>query len=162
MFLINFIKNVLKGLNEIEQNLNAESRFSKSQLNEIMQNTRKGNFQFLHSLLKINALSAFDLSYILSSIDLNEKKVNIIKHAVDMYKESEFSGQGQTISDYVFKVASNINLLTETNLDVFKELAQCKSDIYDFTKALKNPSRYIKKKEESKAQFCFSTVLVEE
>lgn len=162
MRVFKFIDVVLKAVGDIEKNIEVNSRFSSSQMKEIVQNAKKDNMKFFHALSKIKSLTAFDMSYILSSIDLDEKKINIIERAVDMYDENEFNGQGQTLSDYVFKVATNINLLTEANLDVFKELAQCKSNIYDFTNVLKNPSRYIHHNEQKKPSFCFSTVIVDD
>ncbi|MBE7706955.1 MAG: hypothetical protein E7Z91_06920 [Cyanobacteria bacterium SIG30] len=157
MNFIQFCKKIAESLNSIENQINESSRFSSRELSEILQSAKKENLSYLQSLAKINKLSAFDTSFLLSSVNLNPERVAIIKKAVSMYNEDEFQGQGQTLSDFIFRVAANIELLNEANLELFKELAQCKTDVYDFAKILKNPAKHlIKQKHEM--QFAFQKV----
>ena len=74
-----------------------------------------------------------------------------------MYNDEEFKAEGQTFSDFIFKVAANIELLNSANLELFKDLAKCKTNVYDFKNVLKNPSRYMQIKKD-KAEFAFQRV----
>lgn len=46
------------------------------------------------------------------------------------------------------------------NLEVFKDLVQCKNELYDFTKALQNPIKY-KHARKKEMRFAFQNVFVE-
>ena len=78
-----------------------------------------------------------------------------------MYNEKEFCALGQTFSDFIFRVSANINYLNESNLDIFKELVQCKNELYDFSNALKNPLRAMHKKSSNKLAYVFENVFVD-
>ena len=51
-------------------------------------------------------LTAFDVSYLLSSVSLSMEKIEILKKASSLYKEDEFKAQGQTFSDFVFRIGA--------------------------------------------------------
>ncbi len=69
------------------------------------------NLQFLKSLARMPELTAFDVSYLLSSVSLSMEKIEILKKASSLYKEDEFKAQGQTFSDFVFRIGANIDNL---------------------------------------------------
>ena len=157
MNLVQFCRYIAAEINSIENKINQNQKFSAREINEILQSARKENLPYMQSLTKINRISAFDISFLLSSVKLDEKRVEIIKKAAEMYNEKEFQGQGQTFSDFIFRVASNIELLNADNLEIFKELAQNKTDVYNFSKLLKNPTKYLEK-QNHELQFAFQKV----
>ncbi len=158
MGLLEFCKIIASEISNIENKITECQKFTAREMNEILQNARKENVQYFQSLSKIKKISAFDISFLLSSVKLDEKRVEIIKHAAEMYDEREFQGQGQTFSDFIFRVASNIELLSEQNLELFKDLAQNKNDVYDFSKILKNPAKYLEQNKTSELKFAFQRV----
>ncbi len=46
------------------------------------------------------------------------------------------------------------------NLEVFKDLVQCKNELYDFSKALQNPIK-CKQTRKKELQFAFQNVFIE-
>ena len=62
-----------------------------------------------------------------------------------------------TFSDFIFKVASNIELLNSSNIELFKDLAKCKSDVYDFKNVLRKPGKYLSAKN-NELEFAFEKV----
>jgi len=160
MGLKNYFERVFKNLNALENKMQTGFRFSQNEINEIISSAKKENLQYFEHLAKMPELTAFDVSYLMSSVDLSEEKIEILKKASSLYKEEEFKAQGQTFSDYVFRIGANIDNLNMENLEVFKDLVQCKNELYDFTKALHNPAKYkhFKKKEPC---FAFQNVFVD-
>lgn len=160
MCLKDFIQNVSQILFSTEYKINTKFRFSQSEINEILSNADSSNVKYFESLAKIKELSAFDVSYLMSSVKLDEHKISVIASACKLFDEKEFSALGQTFSDFIFRVSANINLLNESNLDVFKELVQCKNELYDFSNALKNPLRAKHRKSGLKPAYAFENVFV--
>ena len=99
----------------------------------------------------------FDISFLLSQTNLNDEKIEIIKAANDIYDDEEFKANGQTRSDFVFRVAANLDYLTLDNIEIFKELVKCKNELYDFKAALENPMKYLVVKE-SKVGYAFENI----
>lgn len=161
MWLENFIHVVKLALSSCEYQINSKFRFSQSEINEILANSKKENLKYFDKLAMITQLSAFDVSFLMSSVELDDNKIEILKHACKMYNEKEFCALGQTFSDFIFRVSANINLLNESNLDVFKELVQCKNELYDFTNALKNPLKAKHKARSSKLAYAFQNVFAD-
>lgn len=161
MSLKSFIQQVSQLLFSTECNINSKFRFTQSEINEILSNADSQNLKYFESLAKIKELSAFDVSFLMSSVKLDEYKISIIASACKLYDEKEFNALGQTFSDFIFRVSANINLLNESNLDVFKELVQCKNELYDFSKALKNPARARHQKHSNKCAYAFVNVFVQ-
>lgn len=154
-----FCSYLFKNVCALENKMSTGFRFSQSEINEILNSSKKENIKYFETLAKMPKLSAFDIGFLLSSTNLSEDKIEILKKAQSMYKEEEFKAHGQTFSDFVFRVGANIDKLSMDNLEIFKELVQCKNEIYDFSKALDNPIKYthMRKKE---PVFAFRTVLV--
>lgn len=160
MSLKNFLGQLKQLLFSTECGINSNFRFSQSEINEILANAKKGNLKYFETLAKIQQLSFFDVSYLMLSVELDENKIALIVEASRMYDSKEFCAHGQTFSDFIFRVCANINLLSENNLDVFKELVRTKNELYDFTNALKNPAR-AQKMSNRKAAYVFQTVFVD-
>lgn len=156
-----FIQKVSHLLFSTECNISAKFRFTQSEINEILSNANKDNIKYFESLAMIKELSAFDVSYLMASVKLDENKISIISSACKMFDEKEFCALGQTFSDFIFRVSANINLLNESNLDVFKELVQCKNELYDFSKALKNPQKAKHRSHANKCAYAFENVFVQ-
>ena len=159
MGLKKFIGNLFQAISHLEEKIEFNQRFSQSEINEILSNSKSENMRFLVDLLKIKSLSAFDISYILSLDNLNEEKIATITQASKLYSAEEFTEQGQTFSDFISKVCANLDMLNSSNIDYFKELALIKSELYDFTALLKNPTQILQKAQH-KENFEFVRVLV--
>ena len=160
MNLIGFLKKVLRLLFSADFLVRTSFRFSQSEINEIVSNADKDNLKYLERLVNITELSAFDISFLMSNVALDDKKISIIQHACKMYDEREFKSLGQTFSDFIFRVSANINYLDESNLTVFKELVQCKNELYDFSNILNGSARFVNKKKNNKMAFAFENVFV--
>ncbi len=156
-----FVKKILSLVFSCECGINSKFRFSQSEISEIISNAQKANLKYFECLAKIKELSAFDVSYLMSNVKLDENKVEIIKHACSMYDEKEFNALGQTFSDFIFRVSANINYLNDSNLNIFKELVLCKNELYDFSSALKNPLKALHKSASMKLSYAFENVFVE-
>jgi len=153
-----FFATLFSGLGVLEDQIKG-SRFSQREMNDILANAKKENITFLQELSKINKLSAFEIGYLLSSARLSADKIQTIKKAVEMFNEKEFKAHGQTLSDFIFRVSANLESLNASNLELFKELVQCRNDIYDFSTILKNPARAVKLQKKEPA-FAFEKVLL--
>lgn len=160
MSLKNYFERVFKNLSALENKMQTGFRFSQSEINEIISTSKKENLEFFEGLARMPELTAFDVSYLMSSVHLTIEKIEILKKASSLYREEEFKAQGQTFSDFVFRIGANIDNLNMENLEVFKDLVRCKNELYDFTNALHNPIKYshTRKKELS---FAFQNVFVE-
>lgn len=161
MSIKNFIKEVFSTVFSTDCSIKTKFRFSQSEVNEILANSLKCNLPYFEKLAQIKGMSAFDISYLMATTKLDDKKIELICHAGKMFDEKEFCAQGQTFSDFIFRVCANINMLSEENLDVFKELVQCKNELYDFSNALKNPARACHKSNNKKLAYAFQTVFVD-
>lgn len=159
MSLKGFISLLFDRICDMESQMQCSFKFSQGELNEMLQSAKKENIPYLGALSRIDKLSSFEVSYLLSSVELNEDKINIVKSAVAMYNEEEFSAVGQTMADFIFRVSANIDALNIGNLELFKELVQCRNDVYDFTQILKKPTRLIKGRKKELA-FAFQKVLM--
>lgn len=155
------VKHVLNVLFSTECSIDSKFRFSQSEIQEIVSCAKKENLKYLQNLIAIKELSAFDVSYLMINVKLDENKINIIKHACNMYNEKEFNSLGQTLSDFIFRVSANINYLNESNLDIFKELVLCKNELYDFSNALKNPLRALNNIHNSNFNYAFENVFAD-
>ena len=160
MGLKNYFERVFKNLTALENKMQTGFRFSQSEINEIISSAKKENLQYFESLARMPELTLFDVEYLMSSVNLTIKKIEILKKASSLYKEEEFKAQGQTFSDFVFRIGANIDNLNMENLEVFKDLVQCKNELYDFTKALQNPIKY-KHARKKEMRFAFQNVFVE-
>jgi hypothetical protein len=158
MNFFEFISDVFAKLNNLEVKIQSNFKFSTIEMAEIMRCAKRENLRFLESLVKINKLTAFEISFLLSSVSLDEAKVEIIEKATKMYNDEEFTAQGQTFADFIFRVAANIDYLNNTNLELFRELVQCQNEVYDFTQILKNPMKY-RKHCVREIEFAFEKVL---
>lgn len=160
MGLKNYFERVFKNLSALENKMQTGFRFSQSEINEIISSAKTENLQFFENLARMPELTAFDVSYLLSSVKLSMEKIEILKKASSLYKEEEFKAQGQTFSDFVFRIGANIDNLNMENIEVFKDLVQCKNELYDFSKALQNPIK-CKAARKKEMQFAFQNVFVE-
>lgn len=160
MGIANFVRMLFDNLNYVENKIQTGCKFSQSELNEILRTAKGENVKFLMKLSQINKLSAFDISFLLSSANLNEEKIDTIKQAALMYNEKEFAQVGQSFSDFIFRVGANLDMLNCDNLSVFKELVNCKNEVYDFTEIMKKPTKQRKKKNKEFA-YAFEKVLVD-
>lgn len=154
-----FISELMSYLGKIEGKIEAKSRFSTNEVNEMLAGANKENVPFMNTLMNIKKLSAFDISLILSGSKLNLDKIEVIKKAVSLYSDEEFKAQGQTFSDFISKVCANIESLDMGNIDYFKEIAVLRAEIYDFTNLLKKPMKNSYK--QASYQFAFERVLVD-
>ena len=102
-------------------------------------------------------LKYFDISFLLSQTNLSDEKIEIIKEAQKIYNDEEFKANGQTQSDFIFRVAANLDYLNSDNINVFKELVKCKNELYDFKDALLNPVKYLVRNE-SKVGYAFERI----
>lgn len=159
MGLKNFIGKLFQAIYNLEEKIEFNQRFTQSEINEILSNSKSENMRFLVDLLKIKNLSAFDVSYILSLDNLNDEKITTITQASKLYSAEEFTSQGQTFSDFISKVCANLDMLNSSNIDYFKELALLRSELYDFTALLKSPAEAIQKAQ-NKENFEFVRVLI--
>ena len=116
MGLKNFIQSILSAVFSADYSINSKFRFSQREINEIISTSKKANLKYFEQLSKIKELSAFDVSFLMSNVELDNYKIQIIKHACSMYDEKEFCALGQTFSDFIFRVSANINYLNESNL----------------------------------------------
>ena len=160
MGLKNYFERVFKNLTALENKMQTGFRFSQSEINEIISSAKKENLQYFESLARMPELTLFDVGYLMSSVNLTIEKIEILKKASSLYKEEEFKAQGQTFSDFVFRIGANIDNLNMENLEVFKDLVQCKNELYDFTKALQNLIKY-KHARKKEMRFAFQNVFVE-
>ncbi len=160
MGLKEIIGKVLQTINHLEEKIEFNQRFSQSEINEILSNSKSENMRYLGDLLNIKNISAFDVSYILSLDNLNEEKISTIVQASKLYSSEEFTSQGQTFSDFISKVCANLDMLNSSNIDYFKELALLRNELYDFTALLKNPTQILQKVQH-KENFGFVRVLVD-
>ncbi len=160
MDLKKVIGKLFQAIANLEEKIDFNQKFSQSEIKEILSNSKSENMRYLVELMKIQNISAFDVSYILSLDNLNEAKINTIIEASKLYSAEEFTSQGQTFSDFISKVCANLDMLNSSNIDYFKELALLRNELYDFTALLKNPTQILQKVQH-KEKFEFVRVLVD-
>ena len=94
---------------------------------------------------------------VIKDLDELKEKIEIIKEAQKIYNDEEFKANGQTQSDFIFRVAANLEYLNADNINVFKELVKCKNELYDFKDALLNPVKYLVQSE-AKVGYAFEKI----
>ncbi len=159
MGLFSSLKEVFNTLNSVSDSIKIGFRFNQKEIKEIVAVSRKENLKYFEVLAKMPNLKYFDISFLLSQVNLDDEKIAIIEEAQKIYNDEEFLANGQTKSDFIFRVAANLDYLTMDNIEIFKELVKCKNELYDFKYALLNPINYLVKKEK-KVGYAFQTVYV--
>ncbi|MCD8024496.1 MAG: hypothetical protein LUE64_03070 [Candidatus Gastranaerophilales bacterium] len=157
MGLVSFFRDLFNALSDTENSIKLDFKFTQKEIYEIMAVSKKENIKYFETLSKMPNLKYFDISYLLSQVDLDEEKIELIEEAQKIYNEKEFIANGQTESDFVFRVAANLEYLNKENIELFKELVKCKNELYDFKYALQNPLKYMAKNE-TELKFAFVTV----
>ncbi|MDO5436697.1 MAG: hypothetical protein Q4F80_00670 [bacterium] len=157
MSFLSILKELFSAINNVESGVKTGFRFSQKEIKEIVAISKKENLKYFEVLSKIPNLKYFDISFLLSQTNLDDEKIEIIKEAQKIYNEEEFKANGQTRSDFVFRVAANLEYLNMENIEVFKELVKCKNELYDFKYALENPVQYLTR-EETRVSFAFERI----
>jgi|GEM_PF-1410720 len=134
--------------------------FSRAELSNILRHAKSENVKFLGKLAEIPCLSAVEIGFLLAEVELDDGKIATIKKAAEIYSGAEFTQQGQTFADFIFRVCVNIDMLNCSNIEMFKELTQCKNEIYDFANALKNSGNPARKRR-NKTVYAFERVHIE-
>ena len=157
MGFLSFLKEVFSNINSVDNGIKTGFRFTQKEIKEIVSVSKKENLKYFEVLSKMPNLKYFDISFLLSRTTLNEEKIEIIKEAQEIYSDEEFKANGQTQSDFIFRVAANLEYLTVDNINVFKELVKCKNELYDFKDALLDPVKYLVHNE-SKVGYAFEKI----
>ena len=133
-------------------------RFNQIEILEMHQNAKRQNLEFLWELIKIKELSAFDISFLMQNIELDEEKIKTLKKALKLYNPEDFKLVGQTLSDFIFRIESNLNILNSENLANYKEIIQNKNEIYDLENFIRNRKNIFAKRKVEPV-FAFERVL---
>lgn len=160
MGFLSFIKELFIGADNIDNRVKSGFKFSQKEMAEIMSVCKKENLKYFERLAKMPNLKYFDISFLLSEVTLDDNKIAIIEQAQKIYNDKEFHANGQTKSDFIFRVAANLDHINLSNIETFKELVKCKNELYDFTNALEHPSQYMVKNEKVK-EFAFEKILID-
>lgn len=157
MGLLSNLKELFCTLKSVDNSIKTGFKFTQKEVKEIIAISKKENLKYFEVLAGIPNLKYFDISFLLSQTNLNDEKIEIIKEAQKIYNDKEFQANGQTQSDFIFRVAANLDYLNMNNIELFKELVKCKNELYDFKAALSSPVEYMSKKE-FKAGFAFEKI----
>ncbi len=158
MSFISSLKELFDGIKNIDNGVKTGFRFSQKEVKEIVQVAKKENLKYFEVLAKMPALKYFDISFLLSKTTLDDEKILVLKEAQKIYNEDEFKANGQTQSDFIFRVAANLEYLNMENIAVFKELVKCKNELYDFKNALLNPVEYLVHNNEKRVGYAFENI----
>lgn len=160
MGLLSYLKELFSTADAVDKSVEAGFRFTQREVKEILSISKKENLKYFETLAKMPNLKYFDIGFLLSQTNLDDNKIEIIKQAQEIYNDKEFQENGQTRSDFIFRVAANLDYLSLENIDLFKELVKCKNELYDFKAALNNPVDYMVKKEAGMS-FAFQTICID-
>lgn len=147
MGFFSLLKDLFKTLNNVDDSIKTGFKFSQKEIKEIISVSKKENLKYFEVLAKMPNLKYFDISFLLSQTNLDDEKIAVIQEAQKIYNDEEFKANGQTQSDFIFRVAANLEYLNLDNIEIFKELVKCKNELYDFKNALQNPLDYLVQKE---------------
>ncbi len=157
MGFLSTLKELFGLVKSMDNTIKVNFRFSQKEITEIVAVSKKENLKYFEVLAKIPNLKYFDISFLLSQVSLDDYKIEIIKEAQKIYNDEEFKANGQTQSDFIFRVAANLEYLNMENIEVFKELVKCKNELYDFKSALENPVLHLVEKE-TKMGYAFEKI----
>lgn len=157
MGFLSTLKELFGLVKSMDDTIKVNFRFSQKEITEIVAVSKKENLKYFEVLAKIPNLKYFDISFLLSQVSLDDYKIEIIKEAQKIYNDEEFKANGQTQSDFIFRVAANLEYLNLENIEVFKELVKCKNELYDFKSALENPVLHLVEKE-TKMGYAFEKI----
>ena len=157
MGFLSFLKELFNSADNVNSGIKTGFRFTQKEIKEIVSVSKKENLKYFEVLAKMPNLKYFDISFLLSQTNLSDEKIEIIKEAQKIYNDEEFKANGQTQSDFIFRVAANLDYLNSDNINVFKELVKCKNELYDFKDALLNPVKYLVRNE-SKIGYAFERI----
>ena len=143
MGFLSYLKELFNSVGSVDNSIKTGFKFSQKEIKEIILIAKKENLKYFEVLSKMPNLKYFDISFLLSKTTLNDEKIEVIKEAQKIYNDEEFQANGQTCSDFIFRVAANLEYLNMGNIEVFKELVKCKNELYDFKNALSNPIEYL-------------------
>lgn len=157
MGFLSFLTELFNSAENVNNGVKTGFRFTQKEIKEIVSVSKKENLKYFEVLSKMPNLKYFDISFLLSQTTLNDEKIEIIKEAQKIYNDEEFKANGQTQSDFIFRVAANLEYLNADNINVFKELVKCKNELYDFKDALLNPVKYLVQSE-AKVGYAFEKI----
>ncbi len=161
MAIFKFFQKLTKDLSLFEVKVKDSSYgLSRNELSNILRHARSENVKFLGKLVDIHCLSAVEIGFLLAKIELDNEKIETIKKAAETYNEKDFVQHGQTFTDFMFRVCVNLDMLNCSNIEMFKELTNCKNEIYDFANAVKAPLKSRQRKRD-KSAYAFERVYIE-
>ena len=159
MLVMKFFKKIFEEFFLFEEKI--EDSFlglSHTEMHGILRHARASNVRFLEQLVAMRHLSAVEIGFLLSEIELDDEKIETIQKATEIYKEEDFVQHGQTFTDFIFRVCVNIDMLNCSNIEMFKELTNCKNEIYDFANAIKNPLKF-RQRRKNKPAYAFEKII---
>ncbi len=148
MKFFTFIKQAISATKNLESGMDIKFRFSQKEINEILSMSKKENLKYFKTLAQMPHLKYFDIAFLLSKTKLSDEKIEIIKEAQKIYNDKEFKESGQTETDFIFRVAANLEHLNMGNIEIFKELVKCKNELYNFKEILESPNEFLVAKEQ--------------
>ena len=111
--------------------------FKKDEIEDILNFSKLENKKYLYQILSIKNISAFDASYIMNRLSLNDEKIKILNLALSKYENNSEINQSESYSDFLFKIVRNIEKLEKGNAKFLKEIYNCKNN-HDNLKLLVN------------------------
>lgn len=134
--------------------------FSKKDIDDILKSSKTDNRKYLYDVMSIRNISSFDVSYIMSRLNLTSEKIKLIKVAASQYNDK--NEDSETYSSYIFRIIKKLELLEKDSTGLLNELKKCRDDINNlnsFVKNLVNTPTYniVKPKEE----FVFSKIYID-
>lgn len=109
------------------------SNIDKKDIIDILKNSKKENRKFLYQILSIKGVSAFDVSYIMSALNLSSKKIKLIEYAISRYNSKNVPNKEENFNEYIFEVVRNIEKMEKNNEELLKEIMDCKNEIESFS-----------------------------
>ena len=142
------------------------TKITKQEVEDILSTSKEENKKYLYKMLSIKNISAFDISYIMSKIKLNDKKIKLLEYSISQYSKNDYIKSNESINEYIFEITKNIEKMEKSNDELIGELMDCKNEIESFKKILsyiieKNITLLMPKNDYSKQNFVFSTIYID-
>ncbi len=108
-----------------------QNDFEKEEIQDILKLSKSENKKYLYQILSIKDISAFDASYIMNKLDLNENKIKILKLALNKYNENDIA-KDESYNDFLFRIVRNLEKLEKRNIKLLNEITKCKDSLDNF------------------------------
>ena len=120
----------------------SNNKFSKEEIAQIMEYSSAENAKYLNDIIALYGITLFDALYIMQHLRLDKSRIELIKFAIERYKNNSEFNDFQS-SMFIYDLVRNIEKLENGNLKLLEEIKKCRTQITNFKEFVEGSSYII-------------------